>query len=132
MVPHDTNPDSRPAIGGVQVLMQWMRRVFPLRSLDVECAADLELSFQTPRHVRPAEATRITCLEGTAWLMVEGQLPDVILTPGQVYFLCPNQRGLLAGMPTCRVRMMSARKEAIARCPSRPWRAAWVVLAPSA
>jgi hypothetical protein len=117
MVTHETNSDSSPAIGGLQVLLQWLRRVFPGRSLDLESAVELELSYQTPRHVRPAKITQITCLDGTAWLTIDGQLSDVLLTPGQVYFLCPNQRGLLAGMPTARVRVMSARKEAMARRP---------------
>jgi hypothetical protein len=35
----------------------------------------------------------------------------VVLVAGQSYFLCPKERGLLAGLPECRVRVTSARTE---------------------
>ena len=110
MFAHELNAD-RPVMGGFQVLLNWLRRFLPQRSLDAGDDAELELTFQTPRPVRPAEVTQITCLDGAAWLTIEGRLDDVILAPGQVYFLFPKERGLLAGAPTCRVRVMSAGKK---------------------
>ena len=103
---------SRLAMGGFQASLRWLRRVLPQRSLDVEPVADWALSFETPRRIRSAEVNRITCLEGTAWLTIEGQLNDVILTPGQTHFLLPKELGLLAGAPTCRVRITASRSTA--------------------
>ena len=97
------------AMGGIQALLQWLRHVLPQRSLDVEPVADWTLSSGKPRRLHSAEVSRITCLEGTVWLTIEGQLNDVILTPGQSHLLLPKESGLLAGAPTCRVRITASR-----------------------
>ncbi len=107
MCAHELNADRHPVSGGLQAALDWLRRFLPQRTLGAVNESELALSFQTPRPFCPTEVTQLTCLDGTIWLTIEGQLDDVILTRGQIHILFPKQRGLLTGAPSGRVRVAS-------------------------
>jgi hypothetical protein len=59
--------------------------------------------FRWPRRIEPEHETCVSCLAGTAWITIEGQLDDVILLAGDSHAVHPREKALLAGMPECRV-----------------------------
>ncbi|MDM0117384.1 DUF2917 domain-containing protein [Variovorax sp. J22R133] len=65
---------------------------------------DVVTVLRQPRRIEPTrETVCVFCLNGTAWITIEGQLDDVILVAGDFHCVQPNQKALLAGMPQCRV-----------------------------
>lgn len=50
---------------------------------------------------------RVTCLSGCIWITVDGELRDIILTPGQSCAFGKHHDVLIAGCPICEVSIVT-------------------------
>jgi len=64
---------------------------------------------RTPHRLIPAVSMRIECQLGVAWVTVEGDSQDHVLTIGQVFCVVPHAPVLIVGCPTCRVAIATLR-----------------------
>ncbi len=75
--------------------MMWMRKP---RSPTV-----VEVEFVKSYRITASRDVWVMCLQGTAWLTLDGCLADFILSPGDVTRVSSADYALVTGMPHCRL-----------------------------
>lgn len=66
---------------------------------------EVVVRYREPLQLRGRPGLAVVCVDGTAWVTVDGRLEDVVLTAGQFHRLPSRGLALVTGLPACTVRV---------------------------